>query len=144
MLCPNCGRDNPSDAVFCNACGTKLNPLDDVASTAPEIPKAVEVIPGAPSPSRDAADPVSSAAGVFVGRQRVMGEFKAALEEVLSSQGRVVMLGGEPGIGKTRTSPELATYALTRGAQILGSRCHADEGAPPYWPWIQIIRSYLG
>ena len=102
MLCPNCGSDNRSDAVFCNACGTKLILLDDVASAAPETPKTVEAMPEAPSASRGTADPVSSAGGVFVGRQRLMGELTVALEDALSSQGWVVMLAGEPGIGKTR------------------------------------------
>ena len=45
----------------------------------------------------------SLAGGVFVGRQREMGELKAALEDALSGRGRMVTLVGEPGIGKTRT-----------------------------------------
>jgi predicted ATPase len=73
---------------------------------------------------------------VFVGRQREMGELKAALEDTLSGQGRLVLLAGEPGIGKTRTAQELATYAETQGAQALWGRCYEGEGAPPYWPWI--------
>ena len=48
------------------------------------------------------------------------------------------MLVGEPGIGKTRTSQELETYARMRGAQVLGGRTHESGGAPPYWPWIQV------
>ena len=47
----------------------------------------------------------SLAAGVFVGRQREMGELKAALEDALGGHGRLVMLTGQPGIGKTRTRP---------------------------------------
>ncbi len=46
----------------------------------------------------------SLAGGVFVGRQREMGDLKAALEDALSGRGRLVMLVGEPGIGKTRTA----------------------------------------
>ena len=45
------------------------------------------------------------------GRQREMGELKACLEDALSGRGRLVTLVGEPGIGKTRTAQELATYA---------------------------------
>ncbi|MEE8465253.1 MAG: protein kinase, partial [Dehalococcoidia bacterium] len=56
----------------------------------------------------------SLAGGVFVGRQREMGELKAALEDALSGRGRLVTLVGEPGIGKTRTALELATYAGLR------------------------------
>ena len=85
----------------------------------------------------------SLAGGVFVGRQREMGELKAALEDALSGRGRLVTLVGEPGIGKTRTAQELATYARMRGAQVLWGRCHESRGAPPFWPWVQAIRSYV-
>ncbi|MEE8466379.1 MAG: AAA family ATPase, partial [Dehalococcoidia bacterium] len=85
----------------------------------------------------------SLAGGVFVGRQREMGELKAALEDALSGRGRLLTLVGEPGIGKTRTALELATYAGLRQAQVLWGRCYEGEGAPPYWPWVQAIRSYV-
>ena len=86
-------------------------------------------------------DSVSS--GVFVGRQKEMDELKAALEDALSGHGRMVTLVGEPGIGKTRTSQELATYANLRNAQVLWGRCYEEQGVPPYWPWVQAIRSYV-
>ena len=85
----------------------------------------------------------SLAGGVFVGRQREMGELKASLEDALSGRGRLVTLVGEPGIGKTRTAQELATYAGMRGAQVLWGRCYEGEGAPPFWPWVQAIRTYV-
>ena len=72
-----------------------------------------------------------------------MGELKAALDDALSGQGRLVMLVGEPGIGKTRTAQELAYHAGTLGAQVFWGRCYEEEGAPPYWPWVQTIRSYI-
>ncbi len=83
------------------------------------------------------------AAGVFVGRDRELEQLRNGLEETLSGHGRILMLVGEPGIGKTRTSEELATYAKMRGAQVLWGRCYEGEGAPAYWPWLQIIRSYV-
>jgi tetratricopeptide (TPR) repeat protein len=81
--------------------------------------------------------------GTFVGRQREMGELKAALEEALSGQGRLVMLTGEPGIGKTRTAQELAFHAEARGTQVLWGWCYEEAGAPPYWPWVQPLHSYI-
>ena len=48
---------------------------------------------------------------VFVGRQTEMGELTAALDDALSGQGRMIMLAGEPGIGKTRTAQKVANYA---------------------------------
>ncbi len=51
--------------------------------------------------STEEVQPLDSlAGGVFVGRQREMGELKAALEDALSGRGRLVTLVGEPGIGK--------------------------------------------
>ena len=85
----------------------------------------------------------SLAGGVFVGRQREMGDVKAALEDALSGRGRLMTLAGEPGIGKTRTAQELATYAGLRHGQVLWGRCYEGEGAPLYWPWVQVIRSYV-
>ncbi len=81
--------------------------------------------------------------GTFVGRQREMGELEAALNDAISGQGRVVMLVGGPGIGKTRTAQELASYAETSGARVLWGRCYEDEGAPPYWPWVQFLRFHI-
>ena len=103
-----------------------------------------------PTVSAETARPVeeahaldSLAGGVFVGRQREMGELKAALEDALSGRGRLITLVGEPGIGKTRTAQELATYAGMRSAQVLWGRCYDEQGMPPYWPWVQAIRSYV-
>jgi len=56
---------------------------------------------------------------IFVGRQREMAELKEAFNNALSGQGRIVMLAGEAGIGKTRTAQELASYAEWRGAKVL-------------------------
>src|SRR5262245_9876649 len=80
---------------------------------------------------------------VFVGREREMDELREGLEEALAGRGRPMLLLGEPGIGKTRTATELATYARLRGAQVLIGHCHEENGAPPFWPWVQILRAYM-
>ncbi|MCH7801487.1 MAG: AAA family ATPase [Chloroflexi bacterium] len=72
-----------------------------------------------------------------------MAELRSALEESLAGRGQMVMLVGEPGIGKTRCAQELATIAQVRGAQVVWGQCHESEGAPPYWIWTQAIRSYI-
>ena len=83
------------------------------------------------------------AGGVFVGRERELGDLRDGLEEALGGRGRLLLLVGEPGIGKTRTAEELATYAQVRGAKVHWGHCHEGEGAPAYWPWAQAIRSYV-
>ena len=95
------------------------------------------------TPDAEAHSLDSLAGGVFVGRQREMAQLKACLEEALSGRGQMVALVGEPGIGKTRTAQELRTYAGLRGAQVLWGRCYDEQGVPPYWPWVQAIRSYV-
>jgi predicted ATPase len=72
-----------------------------------------------------------------------MGELKAALADVQSDRVRLVMLVGEPGIGKTRTAQELDNYAQESGMQVLWGRCYEEQGMPPYWPWVQALRPYV-
>src|SRR5438477_8253087 len=82
----------------------------------------------------------SPSASGFVGRAREIDELKAGLAEALSGCGRLFLLSGEPGIGKTRLAEELGLHARTRGADVVWGRCWEGEGAPPFWPWVQVIR----
>jgi class 3 adenylate cyclase/tetratricopeptide (TPR) repeat protein len=93
---------------------------------------------------RGSENPVESLAeGVFVGREREIDRLRGALEESIEGRGRLMLLFGEPGIGKTRTAQELATYARLRNAKVLTGRSYEGEGAPAYWPWVQIARAYI-
>ncbi|HEY5638927.1 MAG TPA: protein kinase, partial [Dehalococcoidia bacterium] len=121
---------------------------DERPESAAAIPEALNAIfdtaSSASSSEQIAANPLDRlAGGVFVGREAEMDELRAGLEDALSGRGRLLMLVGEPGIGKTRTSEELATYAGLRNAQVVWGRCYEGEGAPAYWPWVQAIRSYV-
>ena len=57
--------------------------------------------------------------GPFVGRDRELEYLRGALNKALAGHGRLVMLVGEPGIGKTQTAVELGRYAAERGACVL-------------------------
>jgi predicted ATPase len=81
--------------------------------------------------------------GVFVGREREMAVLRANLEDAFAGCGRLVLLVGEPGIGKTRVAHEAAIHARMQGAKVLTGRCYGGEGTPPFWPWVQIVRAYL-
>src|SRR5688500_17720759 len=77
----------------------------------------------------------------FVGRDRERAELVAGLEDALGGLGRLFLIAGEPGIGKTRLAEQLASHAIERGARVAWGRCWEGGGAPPYWPWAQIIRA---
>ena len=105
--------------------------------------EAIDLTARGETVEREGTSLESLAGGVFVGRQAEMDQLKSAIEDVLGGSGRLVTLVGEPGIGKTRISEELATYAALRGADVLWGRCYETGGQPPYWPWVQAIRSYV-
>jgi DNA-binding CsgD family transcriptional regulator len=79
----------------------------------------------------------------FVGREGELAALTADLDAAAGGRGGVVLLGGEPGIGKTRLAEELAAQATARGAVVLWGRCWEGEGAPAFWPWIQVVRAYV-
>jgi class 3 adenylate cyclase/DNA-binding CsgD family transcriptional regulator len=86
---------------------------------------------------------MAAPADMFVGRQHELEVLRGAFEQACAGHGRIVMLAGEPGIGKTRTAQELANHAAQREAMVVWGRCPEESGAPPYWPWVQIIRAAL-
>jgi DNA-binding SARP family transcriptional activator len=104
---------------------------------------ALDVLP--PSGPPHTADARSRrgprADGVFVGRERELDALVAALRDALSGRGRLVVVGGEPGIGKSRLAEELSRSAASAGAKIHWGRCWEAGGAPPYWPWVQVLRA---
>src|SRR5215468_503868 len=98
----------------------------------------------APLQTRLDAEPAPAAptfAIPFVGHAHAMTRLRSGLESTLAGRGRLALLVGEPGIGKTRTADELGSEARRRGALALIGRAYEGDGAPAFWPWIQILRS---
>jgi tetratricopeptide (TPR) repeat protein len=77
----------------------------------------------------------------FVGRSRELEELRSTLDAAVAGHGALVLVTGEPGIGKTRLLEELSLYAETAGCDVLAGRCWEEGGAPAYWPWIQVVRA---
>jgi len=104
MLCPSCGPENRRDATFCDACSARLTALDALARGSNEL--------------------VAGLIADFVGRRREMSDLVSAFDDAKSGEGRLVMLVGEPGIGKTRIAEEFAAHAMTQKSVVLWGRCH--------------------
>src|SRR5260370_38806293 len=77
------------------------------------------------------------AAPALVGRDGELGELLAGLDDVVAGSGRLFLLAGDPGIGKSRLAHEAAARARDRGVKVAGGRCWEAGGAPAYWPWVQ-------
>lgn len=78
----------------------------------------------------------------LLGRDREVLELNAALSSAESGKGALVLLVGEPGIGKTRLANDFASEAGARGAQVTWGRAWEAGGAPAYWPWIEAMRPF--
>lgn len=82
-------------------------------------------------------------ASLFVGRSQELAQLGKALDSARQGRGRVLLLAGSGGMGKTRLVQEMAARAEQEGVSVLWGRCLEEPGAPPYWPWRQLLRSYL-
>jgi hypothetical protein len=88
-------------------------------------------------------EPVEAAAADrFVGRSGELGVLRNALGEAAAGDAQLVLVAGEPGIGKTELAHAFAREARGDGALVLWGSAWEDGGAPPYWPWAQVLRSY--
>jgi DNA-binding SARP family transcriptional activator len=91
----------------------------------------------------DLAVDAETGAGAFVGREEELEALRTGIDEASRGHGRLVLLVGEPGIGKSRLAEEALRIAHQRRARVLVGRCWEAGGAPAYWPWVQALRSYL-
>jgi hypothetical protein len=78
----------------------------------------------------------------FVGRSHELAVLRAAYLEAVAGASRLVLVAGEPGIGKTELARAFAREAAGDGALVLWGSGWEDGGAPPYWPWVQVLRDY--
>ncbi len=95
---------------------------------------------GQPGAATGAEHARGGLADIFVGRDRERAELQAAVEAAAAAKGALLLVTGEPGIGKTRLGWEVTEYAHRVGAQPIWGSCWEGDGAPAYWPWQQVLR----
>jgi DNA-binding SARP family transcriptional activator len=110
----------------------------DLVARTPEAATTTPIAPAAAvdSPARRAGSP-------FVGRVAELDVLGRALTEAMEGTGRLAVVRGEGGAGKTRLLEEVRALASGGGAQVLVGRCDETGGAPPFWPWMQALRDYM-
>ena len=100
------------------------------AAPGPDLPVAVR-----DAPSRPAA---------FVGREPELASLRHWLDRAVGGEGRLVLVRGEPGIGKTGIAEEVAAMARARGVAVLWGSAHEDEGGGPFRPWAEALAGWSG
>ncbi|MDP9416408.1 MAG: AAA family ATPase [Actinomycetota bacterium] len=78
-----------------------------------------------------------------MGREQDLGTLSAHLALTSQGHGGVVMVAGEPGVGKTRLIMELTTRARAEDWLVLVGRAYESDGMPPYLPWTEALRDYI-
>jgi DNA-binding SARP family transcriptional activator len=106
-----------------------------------DLERAILAQDPALDPARSAA-PLRAASDGLVGRRRELRELLPIVDRALAGAGAVVLIGGEPGIGKSRLAETLARHAHEGGARGAVGRCWEAGGAPAFWPWQQALRAY--
>lgn len=102
----------------------------------PDAPMAAPRAPSAPSTPSAPSSP-----SVLVGRAAERSRLRAVLAGVAVGRGGVVLLSGDPGIGKTAVLRQLAADAQDAAVPVVWGTAHESQGAPAFWPWMQVVRA---
>jgi tetratricopeptide (TPR) repeat protein len=113
---------------------------------ATEALAALQAIDPAGGDAAAGAAPVSAidhlVRGRLVGRTAELERLRAAWSEALGGRAQLVLLSGEPGVGKTRLARELMVAARVDGALVLGGGCYEFEATTPYLPFVEMLSTW--
>jgi len=127
----------------------------DPAERYGSVSEARRALQGLRPPTGDESEPAAGEApavaallstvrrGRLIARDAELRELKGYVDLAISGQGQMVLLAGEPGIGKTRLSREALVYARLRGARVLSGACYEQEATVAYLPFAEALRGYV-
>ena len=108
-----------------------------LAGGAPARPREIEPVARLPVVLERAAE------RPFVARAHELDQLRSAWAAACRGDARLVVLAGEPGVGKTTLTAQLARELHDDGATVLLGRCH-PEALVPYEPWVEALRQLPG
>jgi predicted ATPase len=88
-------------------------------------------------------DVVVSSTSQFVGRESELAFIWNQYKLAKGGSGRVVLLVGEQGVGKSRLLKEVAQRTMQDGAIVLQGSASESEGMPPYLPFLEALGQYI-
>src|SRR5690349_4178173 len=80
----------------------------------------------------------------IVGRAHELAQLRAALVAAAAGDGRLILVSGEPGIGKTRLAAAITGIAGEYAVPVASGYAIDDPGMPPLWPWRRLGRAVPG
>jgi DNA-binding winged helix-turn-helix (wHTH) protein len=135
-----------------NSINTAVRKVRRALCDNPEAPRFVATVPTkgyrfvaeirAPKISR-AEQFRARPSSVMVGRERELASLLAGLDDAASRRGRLFLISGEPGVGKTRLAHEVAVVARANGIALLVGHCSEDRDSVPYLPFVEILESLI-
>ena len=81
-----------------------------------------------------------SRADRLIGRESALAAASSVLDDARRGAGQFLMISGEAGIGKTAMLAALVSRAGS-APLVLRGFCWEGDGAPPYWPWSQVLQA---
>jgi predicted ATPase len=79
-----------------------------------------------------------------VGRERERARILESFERAAAGQGRIALLYGEPGVGKTCLARDLANQVQATGAMVLVGRCFEQQMQVPFFPFTEAFAASIG
>jgi tetratricopeptide (TPR) repeat protein len=123
---------------------------EDRFTSATEVEAALAAVsltgtpPPAPAPETDSVRLLEQLArGRLVGRASELMQLREFWSRAERGQGHMVLVSGEPGVGKTRLAREMAVYARLQGAWVLQGGCYEFEATTPYLPFVEALRAWV-
>jgi tetratricopeptide (TPR) repeat protein len=80
---------------------------------------------------------------VFVAREAQLSLLRERVASAIDGHGSLVLIGGEPGVGKTSLVRRVISEAETRGALAVFGRCYESEGSVAYSPFVEMLEQAL-
>src|SRR3954471_17777894 len=82
----------------------------------------------------------AAARSVLIGRVEVLEVLLSATQDPRAGASRLLLVTGEPGMGKTRLLHEATSRSPELGVRAVRATCWDGDGTPAFWPWTQILR----
>ena len=135
-----------------NSINTAVRKLRRALHDDPEAPRFVVTVPArgyrfvaeireAKPVEREQFRPRSPS--MMVGRERELAALLSGLDDAAARRGRLFLISGEPGVGKTRLADEVAAAADARRMAVLVGHCSEHDEAVAYLPFVEILENFV-